>query len=502
MHLLVFLSIWTALPDSIDLIGGQAGDDRRIFISPLVLREFLTSGRNFPYRRYVVKLDETNNHQQDFVREQLFPELAKTGQVEDRPLNLPSTHTCSIAPLDKEGFPHQAIKVGRQKLMPLTIENFRYLLGKYGITVRYNLVKKTLETRIPQLVTSHENAALVSMAHIKSLVMLNGFSTDKVEEFMLAIADGNQYNPAATWIMSREWDGQDRLPDLCNTLKVKEGFTPWFKDILITRWLLSAVAAVFINGFKTRGVLTLQGPQGIGKTSWIQSLVDDPVLKTELVKIDHLLDVTSKDSVLGGNRFWITEIGELDASFRRDAAKLKGFITSDRDVVRVPYGRVEVSFPRRTVFAATVNEENFLIDKTGNNRFWTLPVVAIDFKHGIDMQQIFAQLKVKLDAGEQWWLTPEEEDLLDSYNESFKAVDLVEEMILAWLGPKLESRSDAFMSAADVLAFVKYPNINSSTSRDAGRVLRKLYGEPRKSSGKMGWDVYFRVDEESSLDDF
>lgn len=444
-----------------------------------------------------MKLDETKNNQEDFAYEQLFAELAKTGQVEVDPLNLTSRHTSSIVPLDKEGFPHQAIKVGRQKLMPLTIENFRYLLGGYGITVRYNLVKKTLETRIPKLVTSHENAGLVSMAHIKSIVMLNGFSTDKVEEFMLAIADGNQYNPAATWIMSREWDGQDRLPDLCNTLKVKEGFTPWFKDILITRWLLSAVAAVFVNGFKTRGVLTLQGPQGIGKTSWIQSLVDEPLLKTELVKIDHLLDVTSKDSVLGGNRFWITEIGELDASFRRDAAKLKGFITSDRDVVRVPYGRTEVSFPRRTVFAATVNEENFLIDKTGNNRFWTVPVVAIDFKHSIDMQQVFAQIKVKLDSGEQWWLTPEEEDLLDLYNESFKAVDIVEEMILDKFGPKREGKRDAFMSAVEVLEFVHYKNINNMASRDAGRVLRKLYGEPRKSSGKMGWDVFFGHDDDS-----
>jgi hypothetical protein len=442
-----------------------------------------------------VNMSNKEKHSRNVIaKTKLIKALEKASSIEHSSGGLQPSNIGRLVPLEKDGFPHQEIKVGRQRYMPLTIENFRYLLGMYGITVRYNLVKKTLETRIPQLVTSHENAALVSMAHIKSLVMLNGFSTDKVEEFMLAIADGNQYNPAATWIMSRKWDGQDRLPELCNTLKVKEGFDIQFRDSVVVRWLLSATAAVFVDGFKTRGVLTLQGPQGIGKTSWIQSLVDDPVLKTEVVKIDHLLDVTSKDSVLGGTRFWITEIGELDASFRRDAARLKGFITSDRDVVRVPYGRVEVSFPRRTVFAATVNEENFLIDKTGNNRFWTLPVVAIDFKHGIDMQQVFAQLKVMLDAGEQWWLTPEEDRLLNSYNESFKAVDLVEEMILAEFGPKYEGTRDAFMSAADVLEYLKYPQINSGTARDAGRVLRKLYGEPRKSSGKMGWDVYFQQD--------
>ena len=36
-------------------------------------------------------------------------------------------------------------------------------------------------------------------------------------------------------------------------------------------------------------------------------------------------------------------------------------------------------------------------------------VIAINFEHGIDMQQLFAQLAVDLEKGEQWWLTPEEE---------------------------------------------------------------------------------------------
>jgi len=449
-----------------------------------------------PEKENVVNLETTKRYQQEQLSAMLFGEQAPVDRVEDIATPLVQPHTALIVPLPKEDFPHQEIKVGRQKVMPLTIENLKCLLDGYSITVRYNQLKRELEIRIPGLVTSQENADHVSRAQIKSAVLLNGFGTDKVDEFLLAIADENQYNPALTWIKSKEWDGVDRIPEICNTITVKEGFPTWFRDILIETWLLSAVSAVSRPGFKSRGVLTLQGPQGIGKTSWIQSLVSDPVLKHELVKTDHLMDAANKDSVIGATRSWITEFGELEASFKRDAAKLKGFITNDKDVFRLPYARSESSFPRRTVFAATVNDQAFLQDKTGNSRFLTLPAIKIDFKHSVDMQQVFAQLLVKLEAGAQWWLDPQEQDLLNAHNEAFRTVDVIEEGILATFGPKRDGRRDAFMSAADAIDFAKVGPVTNTAAREAGRALRQLYGEPRKSGGKMGWDVYFHQDED------
>ena len=99
----------------------------------------------------------------------------------------------------------------------------------------------------------------------------------------------------------------------------------------------------------------------------------------------------------------------MDSSFRKDVAALKGFLTLNVDKIRRHYGRVESEYPRRTVFAATVNDRHFLVDNTGNSRFWVLPLVQIDHQHNIDMQQVFAQLEVLLDAGQIWWLTDEEE---------------------------------------------------------------------------------------------
>ena len=71
-------------------------------------------------------------------------------------------------------------------------------------------------------------------------------------------------------------------------------------------------------------------------------------------------------------------------------------LTTDFDRVRRPYDRRESEYPRRTVFIATVNGMNFLSDPTGNTRWWTIAVDDLNFRHDIDMQQLFAQLAVEV----------------------------------------------------------------------------------------------------------
>ena len=55
---------------------------------------------------------------------------------------------------------------------------------------------------------------------------------------------------------------------------------------------------------------------------------------------------------LAGITAWIVEIGELDSSFKKDVARLKGFLTRESDKLRPAYGKVTIHHPRRTVFAA------------------------------------------------------------------------------------------------------------------------------------------------------
>jgi putative DNA primase/helicase len=308
------------------------------------------------------------------------------------------------------------------------------------------------------------------------------------------IADSNPVNRVADWITGRPWDGVDRISAICATLTTKTGFPEHLKKTLIHKWLRSAVAALFVLGFSSRSVLTLQGPQGLGKTRWLMSLVSDEFLRAEVVRTGHHLDPRSKDDVLGAVTHWIVELGELDSTLKKDVAALKAFLSNDSDKVRRPYGRLECEYPRRTVFCATVNELNYLVDRTGNARFWTLPVVKIDYEHRIDMQQLFAQLLVELQQGQSWRLTDDEQTALDKVNLDHRDAstirDLLEENID--LARKSEAKLPA-RTATQVLREVGIKNPTNPQCKEAASILREMLGEEKRIHGAMKWRVPLRL---------
>lgn len=391
--------------------------------------------------------------------------------------------------LDVKSFPDAS--QGRYQELPATIPNVQHLLKSYGILVRYNNIKKKLQITLPGPAGTVDNADNIAMTQIISLAILNSIPHGQVPSFVDFLADRSAYNPVAEWIQSKAWDGVDRLPEIYDTLVVREGFPGHLKNTLLRKWLLSAVAAALKpSGFRGRGVLTFQGPQGIGKTSWVASLVPDPVLRDMVIKLDHHLDPNNKDSILGAISHWIVEIGELDSSFKKDVARLKGVLTSDSDKVRRPYARTESEYPRRTVFFATVNDNNFLVDSTGNTRWWTIPLASIKYQHGIDMQQIYAQLAVQYEEGEQWWLNSQEESLLELHNREHRSVSVIREMLIEVLDLDREVNSnDKAMRAIDVLKEIGVDKPSNPQCKECAGILRELIGDPKRIKGETKWRV-------------
>lgn len=402
-------------------------------------------------------------------------------------------------PLDPLSFPNLPRKVDNQR--PSTYANLRYLLMAYGIIIRYNVISKKVYIIIPGVNGTPDNADNVAITHIYSLACLNDMATGQIMNLIGVIADKNQFNPVADWIMRKPWDGIDRLTNFYATLVQRTEFPEDLKQVLMYRWLLSAVAAVLKpSGFKARGVLTLQGPQAIGKTSWISALVPDAILREGVLKLDHHLDAGNKDSIITAVCHWIVEIGELDSSFKKDIARLKGFLTADRDKVRRPYGRTDSEYPRRTVFCATVNEHDFLVDSTGNSRWWTIPVTSINYQHGIDMQQLFAQLAVDFQNGAQWWLTREEEQLLELHNKEHRNVSAIRERILEALD--LDYVNDSGLPAltpTQLLQKLDIKNPSNTQCKECAAVLREFVGDSKKIQGQYKWRIPFRKDGWSPL---
>lgn len=404
-------------------------------------------------------------------------------------------------PLDPSCFPNAPYK--GDGTPPTTIANIAHLLASYSIKLRYNVIKKKLGVIWPMQSGTSENRDNVALTTILSLVALNRMSTGAVPDILGAIADRTPYNPVADWITSKPWDGEDRLPAFLDTLVVREGYPETLKAALMYRWLISSVAAALMpQGFCGRGILTLQGPQSIGKTSWIRALIPDAILREQVLKLDHHLDASNKDSQITAVSHWIVEIGELDSSLKKDVARLKGFITSDRDKLRKPYGRADSEYQRRTVFCASVNDHAFLVDPTGNTRFWTIPVTKIEYQHTIDMQQLFAQIAMDFQKGGRWWLDRNEEQLLETMNQEHRSISVIRERLYAAIdiAPKDTWQLKAY-SASEALKKVGVDRPTNPQCKEAGGLLRELYGDPKKIQGIYQWRIAFVQDKPTKFDE-
>ena len=431
-------------------------------------------------------------------------ELASTDAVAQSPMEL--TAVSKARRLDSADFPDQPAPGSKRVLT--TIDNVGYVIARHGIVARYDVIKKKTFVSIPGHRGTSDNLDNSAMTYILSLCGLNGMSTGQVPAMINYLADRNACNPVADWINSKPWDGQDRLPAFFDTVQATEDYPESLKNVLLYKWLLSATAAaVMPAGFKCRGVLTLQGPQGIGKTSWGTSLVTDPVLREQVVKVDHMLDSGNKDSILGAVSHWICEIGELESSIKKDVARLKGFLTGEYDKIRRPYARTESEYQRRTVFYATVNDPHFLVDQTGNSRWWTIAVKSLNYKHGIDMQQLYAQLAVDFHKGKEWWLTQSEESFLDGYNRAnHRQVSVIRELLEQHLDldrkdePKLPR-----MLPIEVLRWMGIERPTNPQAKECGTHLREMLGAPKRVKGYNVYRIPKRVDargfETTSMDE-
>lgn len=401
----------------------------------------------------------------------------------------PKGYLDATVALPKESFPHQRLR--RNSSLPGTFENFKHIMASYGVHIGYDMIKKDMPIKVPHLVTTIDNAKSATHSHVRSICALNDFPVTQINSNIVALGDLNAFNTVRQWIDSKKWDGVNRLPQFRATLITTKEYPEDFKTVVMDKWMTSAVAAAYSSDFRARGVLTLSGPQGIGKTTWVNSLVNDAELRKGVVLTGHSLDANSRDSKMTALTKWITELGEVEATLKNDLPAFKAFITNDMDVFRRPYAAEDSTLPRRTVFCASVNSQFFLKDPTGNSRFWTLRVDKVNYDHGLDMQQVFAQYKEEFfDKGASWWLNPEEEARLTVINREFETISPVQESLTTLIeqGRKKGTES-VFMTATQLLKLIGIERANRSEVAEVHTVMTELVGASRKTSGNRGWDV-------------
>lgn len=176
--------------------------------------------------------------------------------------------------------------------------------------------------------------------------------------------------------------------------------------------LCAAVKRIYTPGIKFDCILILNGPQGIGKSTLIAKL--GMQWFSDSLTLSDMNDKTAAEKLQG---YWIHEIGEMAGMRKADLEKVKSFISRQDDKYRAAFGHRVTPHPRQCVFFGTTNaEDGFLRDVTGNRRYWVVPVPGGAERKPWeltqeDINQIWAEVLVKVEAGEELYLSGDVESI-------------------------------------------------------------------------------------------
>ena len=302
-----------------------------------------------------------------------------------------------------------------------TWRNLDYLLKCYDITCEYDEVLKEQNIKFSNDTdTGHSDLkSEASLVNIRSLCNLNQLSKSSTD-FLTILFNKNRVNPVMDWIESKDWDDTDRIKELVDSIELNNADDFDYAVEIITLWLIQCFAA--LDGAERSPIsykipkyelcLVFTGSQGAKKTSWFKSLLPNKL--EQYYKEGVTINISDRDSEKTAISGWIVELGEIDSTFKKSAiSELKAFFSRRFDDIRLPYGRTSSAFKRRTSFCGSVNDVNFLHDTTGNRRYLPLQVEKCNYRHQVEIQQLWAQIRHLYLNGAQWWATDEQDILFN-----------------------------------------------------------------------------------------
>ena len=237
------------------------------------------------------------------------------------------------------------------------------LRQQLGDRLRFNIYNQSVE-QDGKPVTDLEHYYL-------QLAQLNIKVTKELAaDALVFVAKENQFDPVREYL--------DRVADEVPPIPIDHLASAYLRpadepgtlfDAMLRCTLIAAVRRIYEPGAKHDAACVLMGPQGCGKSTFWRNL-GGPFFS------DALGDINNKDDLLLVGKAWIHEWGEIDRiTGKNHAGKIKAFLSRQTDSYRVPYGKAMEDFPRRSIIVGSTNRDTgFLIDDTGNRRFWVIPV--------------------------------------------------------------------------------------------------------------------------------
>lgn len=213
----------------------------------------------------------------------------------------------------------------------------------------------------------------------------------------------NKYNPIKDYLNTIEWDEKPRVETLFIDYLGAED-NKYVREVTKLS-LVGAIRRVMEPGCKHDTVLVLVGGQGIGKSTIL--------LRLGMKWFNNSLDSFNGDEAyikISGS--WIVELAELSGLSKSEIETVKAFISSQEDVYRPKYGRNPIHAPRKCIFFGTTNNYEFLVDETGERRWYPVEVNAKRRKYDVftdftqeNVDQVWAEAFYLYNHGAKSYIT-------------------------------------------------------------------------------------------------
>lgn len=200
----------------------------------------------------------------------------------------------------------------------------------------------------------------------------------------------NRYHPVRAYLehcvsSAAPCDYFDRIATELLGLPEEESMNPRMPDgsrvadVAMKRFMIGAVARVFEPGCTHDWMPIIIGPQNAGKTTFFQYLTPPspsdpgsyPWVSTVQQGISYLKD---RPHVLHAG--WIVVLDEVERYFKRQTTEeFKNLVSCHTDRSARKYEN-ERNFARAFVLAGATNNNDFLVDPTGNRRFMPITITG------------------------------------------------------------------------------------------------------------------------------
>ena len=274
------------------------------------------------------------------------------------------------------------IEPSGEKLQKIEADQLLDALRKAPKQYRYNIFTQQIE---------QEEKVLegIERFYLKLAQMRLKISKEVAIDCVVEVAKENSYDPVRAYLEhcsnAVEPTYIDRLASTYLRPQDSTQTEPTLYDKMLKCTLIAAVARVFEPGCKHDYACVLLGEQGARKSSFWKALGGH-------FFSDALRDCQSKDDLMVLHRSWIMEWAELDhITNKRQAGLIKAFLSQSTDMFRVPYGKTAEVFPRRGIIVGSTNSDEFLVDETGNRRFWVIPV-GVTHTEPIDVDMLMKEV--------------------------------------------------------------------------------------------------------------